>query len=397
MEKIAIIGTDYIGLVTGACLAQNGNSVICFDRDSDRIKSLKNANSFINEPGLDELLKSNILKGKIKFSDNLDKVIKYSWCIFICPTYNSNKDDISQYQEILNVSEEISKILSNELTREILILNRVKISKNIIKDINQIFLKNGLQKIYVASNPEFLTEGFAINQFMNQDKVFVETSSEWVKREIVELYSSFINKTQDIIFIDEKDNTDSISSDELEYEGSCFMPNETINVAFDKSYRKITFEELWDEYSNEEVQKTENFELINVEDKDLEVLGFDFGNYVFENQKVYYITRRKYDRDVLYYETKNGHKQMLTLDHPIIFNSEQNIPTLCLAKDIKIGQNIFTYDENKLPFIFNLDEIIKLDYIQTPSDAVYSIETYNETVITENGIISHNCSPSNSH
>lgn len=391
MEKIAIIGTDYIGLVTGVCLAEKGNSVICFDRDPNRIRSLKNGYSLINEPGLDDLLKRNILRGKIKFSDDLNKVVKYSWCIFTCPPYD--KKGISNFEEVITISEEISTILKKEPSREILILDRIKLPKNVLNGIHQIFLENGLQEVYIASYPDFLTEGFAINEFMNQEKVIVETDNEWVKREIIELFSPFTHDDKDIIFIKDKYSPSFILNENPDSEVTCFMPNETIKIAFDKSYKKITFEELWNEYSNDEIQKTENFELINVEDKDLEVLGFDFGSYVFENQKVYYLTRRKYEREVLQYETKNGHKQILTLDHPVIFNSEHNIPTLCLAKEIKIGQNIFTCDENKLPLIFNLDEIIKVDYIETPSDMVYSIETYNETVITENGIISHNCSP----
>ena len=176
---------------------------------------------------------------------------------------------------------------------------------------------------------------------------------------------------------------------------TCFIPSEVINLAFGGSYRKVALEDFWNELctDNIEVQKTENFELINLEDKDFEVLGFNFFSYTLENQKLYYVTRREYKNKMVYYETKDGHKQTLTLDHPVIFNDENNIPTLILAKHITKGLHIYTYAENSMPYNFNLDEITNVEYLDNNINMVYSVETQNETLITENGIISHNCVP----
>ena len=159
------------------------------------------------------------------------------------------------------------------------------------------------------------------------------------------------------------------------YGGSCFMPTETVYLTFDNSYRKVTLEDLWNELSSEEIQKTENFELINLEDKHYEVLGFDFFNYVIENQKLYYVTRRTYNEKVVAFETKSGHKQLLTLNHPVIYNAEDNTPTLCLAKDITVGHTIYIYDEIKFYYKFNLDDIVKVEYIDSPTEVVYSVNS----------------------
>lgn len=176
---------------------------------------------------------------------------------------------------------------------------------------------------------------------------------------------------------------------------SCFIASETIHLAFDGSYRKVSLEDFWIELcaAKIEIQKTENFELINLEDKNFEVLGFNFFSYTLENQKLYYLTRREYKNKMVYYETKNGHKQSLTLDHPIIFNDEHNVPTILLAQNITAGLHIYTYAEANIPYNFNLDEIVKVEYIEVENSMVYSVETQNETIITENGIISHNCVP----
>ncbi len=438
MDKIVIVGTGYVGLVTGLCLADMNNSVICVDIDEEKIKKLKCGESPIYEPNLEALLQKNILNGKISFSTDLELALRKSWCIFLCLPTPSDEDGSADLKYVLNASEDIANIISEQGDREFLIVNKSTVPVGTSEKIKNIFRAKGLSKVVVASNPEFLREGYAIYDFMNPDRIIIGTEDEWAKKEFLELYLPFTHTEKNILFMDEKSaeltkyasnsflavkisymndlaklcetigaDIDSIrlgmGLDErigekflfagLGYGGSCFMPNETISIVIDDAYKKISFEDLWKEFDNEEIQKSENFELINLENKDFYTLGFDFLNYVSENQKIYYLTRRNYNQKVLSYETKNGYKQMLTLDHPVIFNAENNIPTLCLAKDIEVGYVIYSFNENSIPFSFNLDEIIKVEHIDTPSDIVYSIETQNETVITGNGIVSHNCFP----
>lgn len=438
MEKIAIIGTGYVGLVTGVCLAEKNNSVICVDIDSNKIQMLKSGKSPIYEPGLEELLEKNIIKGKITFTDDLEKAIKNSWCIFLCLPTPSDEDGSADLQYVIKASEDIANILSKESDKQILVINKSTVPVGTSNIVLEIFHNKGLRNVTVASNPEFLREGFAINDFMNPDRVVIGTTSEWAKKELLELYLPFTHSDKNILFMDERSaeltkyasnsflavkisymnelsrlcetldaDIDSIRIGMgldnriggkflfpgIGYGGSCFMPSETVNLAFDNSYRKVSLENLWNELSSEEVKKTENFELINLEKKDYEVLGFDFLNYAVENQKLYYLTRRLYNEKVVAFETKGGRKQLLTLDHPVIYNAEDNVPTLCLAKDIKTGYNIYILDENKISYKFNLDEIAKVEYVDSPTEFVYSVETQNETVITEYGIISHNCFP----
>ena len=438
MEKIAIIGTGYVGLVTGVCLAEKNNSVICVDIDSNKIQMLKSGKSPIYEPGLEELLKNNIIKGKITFTDNLEQAIKNAWCIFLCLPTPSDEDGSADLQYVIKASEDIANLLLNNSDKQILIINKSTVPVGTSSTVLEIFRNKGLQNIIVASNPEFLREGFAIRDFMDPDRIVIGTSDEWAKKELLELYLPFTHTDKNILFMDERSaeltkyasnsflavkisymnelsrlcetlgaDIDSIrigmGLDDrigkkflfpgIGYGGSCFMPTETVYLTFDNSYRKVTLEDLWNELSSEEIQKTENFELINLEDKHYEVLGFDFFNYVIENQKLYYVTRRTYNEKVVAFETKSGHKQLLTLDHPVIYNAEDNTPTLCLAKDITVGHTIYIYDEIKFYYKFNLDDIVKVEYIDSPTEVVYSVETQNETVITENGIVSHNCFP----
>lgn len=439
MEKIAILGTGLTGIVTGVCLSDNNNSVICFDSNEDIIHNLKNGQSFINEPELDILLKKNILNGKVKFSNDFEKTIKSSWCIFLCEPYYT--DDITIEEYVINVCENLANILLNDNQREILLVNTIIDYFGISDDIQKVFNNKGLTNVIISTNPIFIKRGNAIQDFTNPEKIIVgsDYDVEWVKREFLELYSPFIYKEKDIIFTDgrtaefSKLTADSYNTTKINFlnnlieqcetmnidvniikqtigidtenkehlshysfnkvdSSSCFMSDCNVNISFNNSYKKITFEELWQQYSDEDIQKTENFELINLEHKDVEVLGFDFLNFVFENQKVYYLTRRKYNQSVIYYETKDNHKQKLTSDHPIIYSSN-NTPTLCLAKNLQVGYMIYTFDDKIIPHRFNLDEITKIEKIETSEIYVYSIETQNETVVTENGIISHNCVP----
>lgn len=438
MDKIAIIGTGYVGLVTGVCLAEKNNSVVCFDIDTNKIQMLKKGKSPIYEPGLEELLQKNIIKGKIYFTDTLEIAIEKAWCIFLCLPTPSDEDGSADLKYVLKACEDISTALLKYSSKQILVINKSTVPVGTSDKVLEIFKNKGLENVIVASNPEFLREGFAITDFMDPDRVVIGTNNEWARKELLELYFPFTNSDKRILFMDKRSAEltkyasnsflavkisymnelsrlcESLDADidsirigmgldnrigekflfpGIGYGGSCFMPNETISLAFDNSYRCVSLENLWNELSSEEIQKTENFELINLENKDYDVLGFDFFNYVIENQKLYYLTRRSYTDKVVSFETKNGHKQILTLDHPVIYNSEDNIPTLCLAKDIKKGYSIFTYSENKIKHKFNLEEIIKVEYIDTPSNFVYSVETQNETVITGSGIISHNCFP----
>jgi UDPglucose 6-dehydrogenase len=438
MKKIAIIGTGYVGIVTGSCLSESGNKVICVDIDQNKVEMMKKGISPIYEPGLEDILKRNLDSGRIQFTTNLKEAIDSSWCVFLCLPTPSDEDGSADLSYVLKVAEDIAEIISISGDRELLVINKSTVPVGTSTKVLDKFTKRELKKVVVASNPEFLREGFAVEDFMKPDRVVVGTTNEWAKKSLTKLYEPFTRSGNPIIIMDEASaeltkyaansflavkisyineisrlceklgaNVDDvrrgIGTDErigkrflfpgIGYGGSCFMPNETLQFVVGDSYKKISFETLWEELKNEDFQKTENFELLNLETKDFSVLGFDFKNFVLQNQNIYYLTRRSYTEKVVKFETRDGHKQMLTLDHPIIYNSDENIPTLMLAHNLSVGTKIFTYDENKLPYEIDLDEVISKEIIDSPFPMVYSIETENETVVTEFGIVSHNCFP----
>lgn len=438
MKKIAIIGTGYVGIVTGSCFAESGNKVICVDIDHNKVEMMKKGISPIYEPGLDDILKRNLFANRIEFTTNLKEAINDSSCVFLCLPTPSDEDGSADLSYVIKVTEDIASILLETGDRELLVINKSTVPVGTSQKVLEKFTSVGLEKVVVASNPEFLREGFAVEDFMKPDRVVVGTSNKWAKKLLTKLYKPFTRSGNPIIVMDEASaeltkyaansflavkisyineiarlceklgaNVDDvrrgIGTDErigkrflfpgIGYGGSCFMPDETVNFVVGNSYKKITFEELWNELKLDQIQSYENLEVINLEDKDLYVLGFDFKHLVLENQKIYYLTKRAYKDTVVKYQTKNGHIQILTHDHPVIFNSKENIPELMLAWDLHEGVNIFTYNDSVIPHKIDLDEVVSVERFECEFPHVYSLETENETVITEKGIVSHNCFP----
>ena len=438
MKKLAIIGTGYVGIVTGSCLAESGNKVICVDIDYDKVEMMKKGISPIYEPGLDDILKRNLYSNRIQFTTNLREAIDDSSCVFLCLPTPSDEDGSADLSYVLKVAEDIATILMETGDRELLIINKSTVPVGTSQKVLEKFTSVGLQKVVVASNPEFLREGFAVEDFMKPDRVVVGTTNKWAKKFLKKLYKPFTRSGNPIIIMDEASaeltkyaansflavkisyineiarlceklgaNVDDvrrgIGTDErigkrflfpgIGYGGSCFMPDETVNFVVGNSYKKITLEDLWAELQHNQIQAYEKLEVINLEQNDLYILGFDFKHLVLENQKIYYLTKRAYNDTVVKYQTKNGHTQILTHDHPVIFNSEENIPELMLALNLYKGVSIFTYNDSVLPHKIDLDEVVSVEIFECEFPYVYSLESENETVITENGIVSHNCFP----
>ena len=187
-----MIGTGYVGLVSGVCFADLGNDVVCVDKDIFKINKLKKGIIPIYEPGLSELVKKNYKSGRLSFTTNLAEAIKNSQVIFICvgtPTKkNSNAADLSQ---VFNVAKEIGKFIKSFK----IIVTKSTVPVTTGDKIEKILLKNAKRKNFsVISNPEFLREGTAINDFFFPDRIVIGTSDKRTNKLMHSLYAPLLSK-----------------------------------------------------------------------------------------------------------------------------------------------------------------------------------------------------------
>jgi UDPglucose 6-dehydrogenase len=210
-----MIGTGYVGLVSGACFADLGNEVVCVDKNSNKINNLKEGISPIYEPGLEELVKKNYKNGRLKFSINLKDSVVKSDIIFICvgtPTKkNSNGADLSQ---VYNVTKEIRSFISKFK----IIVTKSTVPVTTGDEIEKILLKKKSKKLFsVVSNPEFLREGEAIRDFIYPDRVVIGTSDVRCNKVLKNLYSPLISKGAKYI------NTTRRASELIKYASNAFL------------------------------------------------------------------------------------------------------------------------------------------------------------------------------
>ena len=184
--KICIVGTGYVGLVSGTCFAEFGVQVVCIDKDEKKIKNLKKGLIPIYEPGLDDLVKKNINQGRLKFDTKLRPYVNNSDAIFIAVGTPSRRGDgHADLRYVFSVAEEISESINNYsviVTKSTVPVGTGKKVRDIIKK------KNKNVEFDVASNPEFLREGSAINDFMRPDRVVIGCESDKAKKILSELY-----------------------------------------------------------------------------------------------------------------------------------------------------------------------------------------------------------------
>ena len=213
--KLCMIGTGYVGLVSGVCFSDLGNDVICVDKDLSKIENLKNGIIPIYEPGLDELLIKNYKNNRLKFSTNLKDSISKSDIIFICvgtPTKkNGNNADLSQ---VFNVAKEISK----SIKKFKVIITKSTVPVTTGDEIEKIISKKVSKKFFsVVSNPEFLREGDAIRDFTYPDRVVIGTNNKKSNKILKNLYSPLISKGAKYV------NTSRRAAELIKYASNAFL------------------------------------------------------------------------------------------------------------------------------------------------------------------------------
>ena len=199
--QLAIIGTGYVGLVTGTCFAETGNKVICIDIDEKKINNLKQGQSPIYEPGLDILLERNIKEKRLHFTTSLADGIKDAKVIFLALPTPPGKDGSADLQYVLDVAKSLSKII----THYTVIVNKSTVPVGTAEKVHEVLAQHLDRNLFdVVSNPEFLREGVAVEDFLKPDRVVIGTSSEKAKKVMDELYQPYVRQGNPIHFMDER-------------------------------------------------------------------------------------------------------------------------------------------------------------------------------------------------
>ncbi len=198
--NIAVVGTGYVGLVSGTCFAETGNNVICVDIDINKVTKLSNGEITIYEPGLEVLFKRNLKEGRLKFTTSLSDGIKDAQIIFLALPTPPGEDGSADLKYVLGVANDLGNILTDYKV----IVDKSTVPVGTADKVHAAIAKNIKCDFDVVSNPEFLREGVAVEDFMKPDRVVIGTSSERAKKLMNELYAPFVRQGNPVIFMDEK-------------------------------------------------------------------------------------------------------------------------------------------------------------------------------------------------
>lgn len=198
--KIAVIGTGYVGLVTGTCLSETGNTVTCIDIDVEKVAKLKGGKVTIYETGLTPLFERNIKKKRLFFTNDLTEGIKDAKIIFLALPTPPGEDGSADLQYILKVANDLGPLLSTYTV----IVDKSTVPVGTSEKVRDAISANAKVDFDVVSNPEFLREGVAVEDFMKPERVVVGTSSIKAQKLIEELYAPFVRQGNPVIFMDER-------------------------------------------------------------------------------------------------------------------------------------------------------------------------------------------------
>lgn len=193
--KVAVVGSGYVGLVTGTCLADVGNNVICVDNNPVKLEKLLNSEIPIFEPGLDIIFYKNIAKKRLSFTDDLKRALIESEFIFLCLPTPQGEDGSADLQYVSSVANDIGKFMKEESQSERkIIINKSTVPVGTARKVKEIISSYGADNFDVVSNPEFLREGFAVDDFMKPDRIVVGAESDYAFSRMKLLYEPFVRQ-----------------------------------------------------------------------------------------------------------------------------------------------------------------------------------------------------------
>ena len=213
--KIAVVGTGYVGLVTGTCLAETGNEVICVDINEKKVEMMKAGKLPIYEPGLEQLFHRNIAQDRLKFTSNLAEGIKDAKIIFLALPTPPGGDGAADLSYVLGAAGDIAKLLTDYKV----IVTKSTVPVGTADKVTAVMQQHAAEGIEyaVVSNPEFLREGVAVEDFMKPDRVVVGTTDERARKLMAELYGPYVRQGNPVIFMDER------SSELTKYAANSFL------------------------------------------------------------------------------------------------------------------------------------------------------------------------------
>ena len=211
--EIVVIGTGYVGLVTGICLAEMGNKVTCVDIDESKIELLNSGQITIYEPGLEKVFSKNLVNNRIFFTSDLEKAVKNSTIIFLALPTPAGEDGSANLSYILNVAQKLGKLIDGYK----IVVNKSTVPVGTAGKVREQIRLNYSGEFDVVSNPEFLREGAALEDFMKPDRIIIGTDSEKAKFLLEELYAPFVRQGNPILFMDSR------SSELTKYAANSFL------------------------------------------------------------------------------------------------------------------------------------------------------------------------------
>ena len=199
--NIAVVGTGYVGLVSGTCFAETGNTVFCVDIDQDKVSKLKSGQLTIYEPGLETIFKRNVEAGRLHFTTHLKEAIDQSDIIFLALPTPPGADGSADLKYILGVADDLSKII----TEYKVIVDKSTVPVGTAEKVHDVLSANLSEDLFdVVSNPEFLREGVAVDDFMKPERIVIGTTAPRAQKAMEQLYKPFVRQGNPIYFMDER-------------------------------------------------------------------------------------------------------------------------------------------------------------------------------------------------
>jgi UDPglucose 6-dehydrogenase len=198
--NIAVVGTGYVGLVTGTCFAETGNSVVCVDIDAAKVAAMQAGRIPIYEPHLDVLFERNIAEGRLTFTTELAEAVENAQVIFLALPTPPGEDGSADLSYVLGVADELGRIIRDYKV----IVDKSTVPVGTAERVRDAVAAHATVAFDIVSNPEFLREGFAVDDFMKPDRVVIGCSSERARKVMDELYRPFVRQGNPILFMDER-------------------------------------------------------------------------------------------------------------------------------------------------------------------------------------------------
>ncbi len=203
--KITVIGTGYVGLVTGTCFAESGNEVICIDINAEKVKKMKNGQIPIYEPGLETLFNRNIKANRLRFSTDLKKGVDFGAIIFLALPTPEDEDGSADLSYVMDVAGKIGELLNqNDDNDYKIIVNKSTVPVGTAAKVAEVIKTKTSKDFDVVSNPEFLREGFAVDDFMKPERIVIGTDSPRAQEKMRQLYEPFVRSGNPILMMDQR-------------------------------------------------------------------------------------------------------------------------------------------------------------------------------------------------